>query len=206
MFFLSSFEKTIVLHFFCYFLANNCEDNIFAKGAGTINFVKAMDPGLAYDCSADDYVNFLYGQGFDKELTEIYKYRGASRKSIKPWELNYPSLMVVVPSSETIYSLNIPRRLTYLGTSSSDYMAAVKNETEGDGIKIEVKPNKLHFNCSNRVQQFMVNLKVDKELWKMRALFHASLVWTSKYHSVRSPIVIVREEANMLRPPRGFQF
>lgn len=83
-------------------------------------------------------------------------------------------------------------------------MAEVKNETKGDGIKIEVKPNKLHFDCSNRVQQFMVNLKVDKELWKMRALFHASLVWTSKHHSVRSPIVIVREDANMLRPPRGF--
>lgn len=163
-----------------------------------------MDLGLAYDCSADDYVNLLYGQGFDKELTEIYKYRGDSRKRIKPWELNYPSLMVVVPSSETIYSLNIPRRLTYVGTSSSDYIAEVKNETKGDSIKIEVKPNKLHFDCLNCVQQFMVNLKVDKELWIMHTLFHASLVWTSKHYSVRSPIVIVREEANMLKPPCGF--
>lgn len=112
--------------------------------------------------------------------------------------------MVVVPSSETIYSLNIPRRLTYVGTSSSDYIAEVKKETKGDGIKIEVKPNKLHFDCLNRVQQFMVNLKVDKELWIMHTLFHASLVWTSKHYSVRSPIVIVREEANMLKPPCGF--
>nr|XP_023890239.1 subtilisin-like protease SBT4.4 [Quercus suber] len=49
-------------------------DDSFAIGAGIVNSVEALDPGLIYDLKEEDHAKFLYGQGYDKELTEIFNY------------------------------------------------------------------------------------------------------------------------------------
>lgn len=199
-FFLPSFGKDTYLTPLCLFPAHNPPEelDVFATGAGFLNFEKARNPGLVYDCNEDDFADFLYGQGVDVELKEIYKHTGP-RKKIKPWELNYPSITVVVPSAVAEYSLCIPRRITYVGTSSGDFKAQVESKTAG--IEIEVKPSQLYFEFLNHEQQFSVMLKVDKELWKSGEHFITSLVWANNDHIVRSPIAIIKEEAEILKLP-----
>nr|POF21377.1 cucumisin [Quercus suber] len=36
------------------------EDKEFAYGSGLLNLAKAVDPGLVFDASALDYIDFLY--------------------------------------------------------------------------------------------------------------------------------------------------
>lgn len=42
-----------------------------AYGAGQINPIKAVNPGLVYDASEIDYVRFLSGQGYDNKSYKL---------------------------------------------------------------------------------------------------------------------------------------
>ena len=47
-------------------------DKEFGYGAGHINPLGAVHPGLIYDASEIDYVQFLCGQGIVLEILNIY--------------------------------------------------------------------------------------------------------------------------------------
>ena len=55
------------------------EDGEFAFGAGHVNPVKAIDPGLVYEASKDDYMKMFY----PKEIND------------SPKDLNYPLYMPI---------------------------------------------------------------------------------------------------------------
>ena len=178
----------------CYVPADNPAYNpekkgsIFAKGAGILNFDKAMNPGLVYNCDAVNYFNYF----LEKE--------GNKRK---PWELNYPSIMVKVPKDGSRYFWKIPRRLTYVGTTSEIYKARITDQSHTVGIKIKIEPSILHFNGLNCEKNFKVILNINKEDWTKTPKFYtASLEWnpqTNKHQCVKSPIVIIREESSKLK-------
>ena len=43
----------------------------FAYGAGQIDPIKAMKPGLVYDADETDYIQFLCGQGYSTKALQI---------------------------------------------------------------------------------------------------------------------------------------
>ena len=43
----------------------------FAYGAGQINPVKAVNPGLVYDANKDDYIQFLCNEGYTAEEIKL---------------------------------------------------------------------------------------------------------------------------------------
>lgn len=57
------------------------EDAEFAYGSGHINSLTALDPGLIFDATESNYVDFLCKQGYNTTL-----------QPGKAWDLNYPSL------------------------------------------------------------------------------------------------------------------
>jgi subtilisin family serine protease len=76
-------------------------------GAGHINPNKAMDPGLIYDMSLQDYIEFLCGLGYTKKQMSILIRRtqwSCSHKSIH--DLNYPSFTVVL-TNKTRYPVSM---------------------------------------------------------------------------------------------------
>uniref|UniRef100_A0A2N9HTP1 Peptidase S8/S53 domain-containing protein n=1 Tax=Fagus sylvatica TaxID=28930 RepID=A0A2N9HTP1_FAGSY len=94
--------------------------DVYSEGAGFINFPEALDPGLVYACDDKEFVNFLVGQGYKKKsLRKIFEWNGDKTKAIKASELNYPSLSIAVPRTKIQYSVDIPRNLTYVGSTSS---------------------------------------------------------------------------------------
>ena len=66
----------------------------FDHGAGHIHPMNAVDPGLVYDLSAQDYVDFLCGLNYTQTMLSSFtkgKYN-CSSSIVSPSNLNYPSL------------------------------------------------------------------------------------------------------------------
>lgn len=167
------------------------QNSIFGEGAGFLNSEQAMDPGLVFNCSVDDHAKFLRGQGVKQKLTTMYQYQGTLPEKIKPYELNYPSIMVEIPKKTPRHECSIPRVLTCVRTLGSfgNYTAEIRDKAEGIMIKIE--PQQLLFSPENSVQSFFVKLTVDIKLWE-GDLFVTHLVWKKEHHTVTSPIVIAK--------------
>ncbi|KAM4082096.1 hypothetical protein ACJW30_11G143800 [Castanea mollissima] len=146
-------------------------------GAGHIDPNKAMDPGLIYDTSFQDYVDFLCGLGYTNEQMRHLSH-----------ELNYPSFMVVL-SNQTTYpmSMNFSRVVTNVGYDTSVYQARL--EDIPDGMKIRVEPSTLTFTKKNQKQSFVVSVEINIKLAKV---IHCFLKWIDQHsHIVSSPIAAV---------------
>ncbi|KAJ4849462.1 hypothetical protein Tsubulata_045453 [Turnera subulata] len=161
----------------------------FDYGSGHINPVEAINPGLVYETSKDDYVKFLCSNGYDaaKLKTIIGESvscpTGTSTKGSQSG-LNYPSMVVKVPESEA-FKIVFNRTVTNVGVADSNYRAQVVSSPK---LKIKVVPQVLSFKAINEKQSFTVT--VVGEGLKPQTLESASVVWSDGKHRVRSPLVV----------------
>ncbi|KAK9086362.1 hypothetical protein Syun_028756 [Stephania yunnanensis] len=74
--------------------ATNSKASAWGYGSGHVDPEKAIDPGLVFDLTVDDYVQFLCGSGYSKKDIHAITRRvvKCSKNGIKPWDLNYPSI------------------------------------------------------------------------------------------------------------------
>ncbi|KAL0329702.1 UNVERIFIED_CONTAM: Cucumisin [Sesamum radiatum] len=81
------------------------EDLEFAYGSGQINPVAARDPGLVFDASEADYINFLCKQGYNTTTLRLVTGDNSTCASTTPgraWDLNYPSFSLYVEDGQPI--------------------------------------------------------------------------------------------------------
>ncbi|KAJ0727151.1 putative cucumisin [Helianthus annuus] len=145
----------------------------FAYGSGHIDPVKALNPGLVYETSFQEYLktwcNFTNANCTAK---------------LSPKEINYPSMAVRVEVGVAV-SESFPRTLTNVGARST-YVASIEGGTSK--LRFKVDPNTLRFTKRNQKKIFVVTVKGSK--MKASTINSASLVWTDGVHKVRSPIVV----------------
>ena len=155
----------------------------FSYGAGHVNPNSAMDPGLVYDLSLNDYLNFLCSNGYNK--TQIQMVSEETYKCPKPaisrTNLNYPS--ITVPKLNG--SLVVTRTVKNVGTPGT-YKARIQNP---DGILVSVEPNKLEFKKIGEEKSFKLLLQV-KDAKAAKNYVFGKLIWSDGKHYVRSPIVV----------------
>lgn len=161
----------------------------FAYGAGQLNPLKAVSPGLVYDVEELDYIKFLCGQGYDTKTLRIItgdnsscsfeEIKGAAR------DLNYPAFALSVSSSELINHV-FSRTVTNVGSPNSTYKAKL---TAPEGLKVTVNPCVLSFTSVG--QKLSYELTVEGTVDKFVA--SASLVWDDGTFKVRSPIALYLE-------------
>lgn len=70
------------------------DDREFSYGSGHINPEQAADPGLVYDASETDFINFLCKQGYNHTVLKLITGEdiycpGPSHS--RQWDINYPS-------------------------------------------------------------------------------------------------------------------
>ncbi|XP_047314241.1 cucumisin-like [Impatiens glandulifera] len=158
----------------------------FGYGAGHINPVAAIDPGLVYDANQTDYLQFLCGQGYtDKEL-QIVSGDSSTCTSFgneTVWNLNMPSFSASVLPLLT-FKVTFSRRITNVGLAPSTYNATVLAPAT---LKIQVVPNILSFNSVGQTQSFTMTVE---GIVTLGSVVSGSLSWVDATHKVRSPIVV----------------
>ncbi|KAL0438743.1 UNVERIFIED_CONTAM: Subtilisin-like protease SBT3 [Sesamum latifolium] len=171
--------------------SNNKPANPLAMGAGHIDPNKALDPGLIYDASSEDYINLLCALNFTvKQIQTITRSTHYDCKN-PSLDLNYPSFIAYFNTNDTNSNSTtvqeFQRTVTNIGDENSIYIAKL---TTFDGLKVSVSPDRLEF--SKKYEKKSYKLRIEGPGLMKIGLVHGSLTWidsTGKY-SVRSPIVV----------------
>lgn len=153
----------------------------FSYGAGHIRPNRAMDPGLVYDLSVNDYLNYLCSLGYNETQVSLFSesiYK--CPKPIRRADFNYPS--ITVPN--LMGSITFTRTLKNVG-SPSTYYARIQRPP---GVSVSINPKTLKFEKKGDEKSFIVTLKVKKG--GARDYVFGRLIWSDGKHYVRSPIVV----------------
>ncbi|KAK7400076.1 hypothetical protein VNO78_11276 [Psophocarpus tetragonolobus] len=162
--------------------ATDGKANPFSYGAGHVQPNRAMDPGLVYDTTIHDYLNFLCALGYNGSQISVFTEGPYQcRKKVSLLDLNYPSITVPKLSG----SVTVTRRLKNVG-SPATYIAHVQNP---NGITVSVKPNILKFKNVGEEKSFKITFKVLQGMATNNYVF-GKLVWSDGKHYVGSPIVV----------------
>ncbi|XP_050126181.1 subtilisin-like protease SBT4.4 [Malus sylvestris] len=171
--------------------ANGTDDSytpaVFSYGSGHINPLKALNPGLVYETSKDDYIKLLCSILDESKVRLISGDKRpcpAKNDKILAKDLNYPSMAVNI-LAETSFSIQFQRTVKNVGHANSIYKAKTISKP---GINIKVVPQVLSFKSLNEKKTF--NVTVFGRSIPLLTRVSASLVWTDGTHSVRSPILV----------------
>ncbi|XP_058746546.1 cucumisin-like [Vicia villosa] len=167
------------------------KDAEFGYGAGEVDPVKALHPGLIYDANVDDYIKLLCGYGLTTTTLRTLTEDDSNCSKITPIsarDLNYPSFALKVSHPRQHISGRFRRTVTNVGTPVSTYRAVV---TVPKGLHIYVIPRVLSFTSLGENHTYVVI--VDGVLKK--PIESASITWDDGYFKVRSPIVVFDDRA-----------
>lgn len=167
----------------------------FDYGAGHVDPVAALDPGLVYDASVDDYVDFLCALNYSSELikqTAGRKFKCSPSKAYSTQDLNYPSFAVAFETAsensqdrKAVSTFKYTRTLTNVG-APAHYKAAVSPQTST--VQIKVEPELLSFSTVNEKKSFTVTFTANSK--PSGTTSYAHLTWSDGKHAVTSPIAI----------------
>ncbi|PHT60495.1 hypothetical protein CQW23_02858 [Capsicum baccatum] len=172
------------------------DDNMVATpldmGAGHVDPNKALDPGLLYDATPQDYVNLICSMNFTEEQFKTFarssaNYDNCSNPSA---DLNYPSFIALYPFSLegnfTWLEQKFRRTLTNVGEGRATYK--VKIETPKNST-VTVSPQTLMFKGKNDKQSYTMTIRYRGDSDQSRNVGSITWVEENGKHSVRSPIV-----------------
>ncbi|XP_042479860.1 subtilisin-like protease SBT4.3 [Macadamia integrifolia] len=157
-----------------------------AYGAGQIDPLKAVHPGLVYDTLKADYIQVLCNLGYKPDDIKIIAGENVTcvKENGTDAVLNYPSLGASV-SPEELIDRYFPRTVTNVGLPNSTYKATIGPQKL---VNVTVKPNVLYFKSVYEKKQFTVHVTgpgIGKD-----KIISTWVLWSDGKHNVRTPIVI----------------
>ncbi|MQM15468.1 hypothetical protein Taro_048414, partial [Colocasia esculenta] len=154
----------------------------FDYGAGHIQPNRAVDPGLVYDLTDNDYLKFLCALGYNSSQLSKFAIRMfvCPRKHFHIKDLNYPSITV-----DNLRALTTVRRTLKNVSRPSTYIVQVKAPL---GISVSVKPRILKFERRGEVKKFKITIA--KKANAIKDYAFGQLIWSDGKHNVRSPLVV----------------
>ncbi|XP_051140562.1 subtilisin-like protease SBT1.7 [Andrographis paniculata] len=167
----------------------------FDHGAGHVDPVSALNPGLVYDLLPQDYLNFLCALNYTSgQITSVARrnFTCDAQKSYSVNDLNYPSFSVVVDAqmsstagsgSDTV--VKHTRTLTNVGPAGT-YKASVTSTS--DSVKISVDPTSLTFGQSGEKNSYTVTFTVTG--MPSNSNEFGRIEWSDGKHVVGSPVAV----------------
>ncbi|XP_043718394.1 subtilisin-like protease SBT4.14 [Telopea speciosissima] len=166
-------------------------DAEFAYGAGQVNPLRAIHPGLVYDMDQLSYTQFLCREGYNgSSLGFLVGSKYVNCSSLPPAKgrdgLNYPTMQLTTSMNRAETTVVFRRRVTNVGPVESVYNATIRAPK---GVEITVRPATLSFTSTVQKRSFAVMVKAKRMAnVQMRS---GELLWRSSHYTVRSPIVIL---------------
>ncbi|KAK7292568.1 hypothetical protein RJT34_15419 [Clitoria ternatea] len=169
---------------------NSSSANPFGFGSGHVIPERASDPGLVYDITNKDYLNYLCSLKYTPSQIALLS-RGnfkCSKKSVpQVGDLNYPSFAVLFGTSALNASVTYKRVVTNVGNPTSSY--AVKVE-KPKGVTVTVEPRNLSFKKIGEKLSYAVTFVSNGKTTVTGGSSFGSLTWVSDKYTVRSPIAV----------------
>lgn len=158
--------------------------NPFNYGSGHVHPNRALDLGLVYDLTVDDYLNYLCSLGYNSSTIAGFNGNTYScpSKALNFKDFNYPSIAIPNLSG----SVTLERTVKNVGTPST-YHARVKAPP---GVSVSVKPERLEFKKFGEEKKFEVTMTTKKHQISGGDYGFGTLVWSDGRHFVRSPIAV----------------
>ncbi|CAN1813474.1 Subtilisin-like protease SBT1.9 [Linum perenne] len=179
---------------------HNSPADPFATGSGHIIPTKAIDPGLVYDVTTDDYVSLLCAMNFTaKEIQAITRSSNHKCNDVKSAyrgvvDLNYPSFLAYFDDEEhhtgsksgTVVRV-FRRSVTNVGDGGVAKYGVKVSGMKGFVVKVE--PKELVFTKKGEKLSFRVSVEGPKVM--NETVSYGSLSWVHEggKYVVRSPIV-----------------
>lgn len=158
----------------------------FDIGAGHVNPLKAMDPGLVYDMDTQDYIYFLCSIGYTQtQIRSIALPSPALDTSCaglhSDLDLNYPAIII----SDLRTTLTVKRTVRSVGRGAAIYFASVVSP---QGVHVGVWPPCLLFID----QGVSISYKVTVTPLKRSSGRYdfGEIVWFDGLHDVRIPLAV----------------
>ncbi|OMO78688.1 hypothetical protein CCACVL1_14190 [Corchorus capsularis] len=160
----------------------------FPIGSGHVDPVKASDPGLIYDITTVDYLNYLCSLKYSAAQMALFSegFTCLEKATMQPGDLNYPSFAVNFKSKAHNTTFTYKRTMTNVGIPRSTYKVSVQAPK---GVSIIVKPSVLSFKKLGEKLSYKVSF-VGLKTGETGGSSFGSLVWVSKKYRVRSPIAV----------------
>ncbi|GJN03676.1 hypothetical protein PR202_ga21147 [Eleusine coracana subsp. coracana] len=170
----------------------------FDFGAGHVDPMRAMDPGLVYDVAPADYVTFLCNLNYTEQNIRSITRRTADCRSARraghAGNLNYPSMSAtfVADGTKATMRTHFIRTATNVGGGRATYRAEVRAP---EGCNVTVRPSELAFRRDGQKLSFVVRVEAPvaaaRKMEPGSSLVRSgALTWTDGRHAVRSPIVV----------------
>ncbi|GJM97949.1 hypothetical protein PR202_ga14915 [Eleusine coracana subsp. coracana] len=155
----------------------------FDLGSGSMDPIKALNPGIIFDAQPEDYKSFLCSIGYDDRSLHLVTGDNSTcshRASSSVTSLNYPA--ITVPCLKKSYL--VTRTVTNVGNPWSTYRAIVSAPR---GINVTVNPEVIVFENYGAVQTFTVSFHVDVP---PPGYAFGSLSWHGRDAQLTMPLVV----------------
>ncbi|VAH63732.1 unnamed protein product [Triticum turgidum subsp. durum] len=151
-------------------------------GSGHIRPRHALDPGLVYDASFQDYLLYACAS----EGAQLDHSFPCPASPPRPHELNYPSVAIHGLNGAT----TVHRTVTNVGEHGAHYSVAV---VEPMGFSVKVSPTSLAFARTGEKKSFTIKIAATgKRSRRLKRKYLAgSYTWSDGVHAVRSPVVVL---------------
>lgn len=164
----------------------------FDYGAGHVDPVAALDPGLVYDATVQDYVGFLCALNYTADqIKTVTKadYTCDDKKKYTLGDFNYPSFAVPLETAssneggaDASSTVKYTRTLTNVGEPAT-YKVSVSSDPT---VKISVQPESLSFSQAYEKKTYTVTFTAGSQPSGTTSFAH--LEWSDGKHTVGSPI------------------
>ncbi|KDP28707.1 hypothetical protein JCGZ_14478 [Jatropha curcas] len=169
---------------------NSASATPFVLGSGHVDPEKAADPGLIYNITTEDYLNYLCSLSYTSaQITQVSRRRFSCPNNtiLQPGHLNYPSFAVNFEGNAQNITRTHKRRVTNVGPSLITYVVQVE---EPNGVSIIIEPKILSFRKLREELSYNVTFVSLGVRDTRESHSFGSLVWVSGKYKVRSPIAI----------------